>query len=792
MPAVSVILPIYNAQPYLAACLESVCGQTLRDIQIICVNDGSTDDSLDTIQAFAARDERIVIVDKPNGGYGHAMNRGLAEATGDFVAIVEPDDFIDPQMYDDLLRFADLGGMPADIVKGSYWEFFDGRDGYANATNAPQLMIGMPNVPYAFNANEDARVLLYHPSIWTAIYRRSWLEETGIRFIEPKGAGWADNPFVFETMTAAKRVVWVPHAYYYYRLTNPYASTYVKDARMPFDRMRDVRELLHRRNASKPVWDAFYRREFNYIFSTIEEYGHAEGDPQILDFIREALADMDADIVHDSEWITGEQKRYYDEFFGFFTKTENAKGAGLGNVPTAEGNTDADGAVDEAAMTPTAPDKASGAEVAPAPNSLAPNSLTLSVIVPFGDDSRTAVEALQSLAALPGDSLEILLANCACTDRTPNICAHFASLDSRIRLFGGAFGSVAEGVNLALSQARGRHVFFADLRHALDAQRVSVIAQHAGQTNADVVVVDEASRFLVEAMKSTDAVSCAVAGELYLSQPFAPQAGASYLFNCCASDRYLAFYKTSFVRNTKLQVSPAETRSACAFTARAIMAAERVAYAGGGICRSLVTKAYPALGPHDPRTKLVSEPAPITPSALEFARELMGDAMPDRVAAPGAMPAEAAGKAENPSIGNAAASGLHLSPAEAFAQSARNMVMEAFACDLDTRASSATMQAFADEFLPQVNEVLGSHFSGVGCHDAAKNLYVQLVQTEGPKAYLSYRYFEKRGDVQWLQNELRELDASATMRLGRMAKKAVTTLVPRNAISKVRGILVKR
>ena len=119
MPAVSVILPIYNAQPYLAACLESVCGQTLRDIQIICVNDGSTDDSLDTIQAFAARDERIVIVDKPNGGYGHAMNRGLAEATGDFVAIVEPDDFIDPQMYDDLLRFADLGGMP---MRGAFWK----------------------------------------------------------------------------------------------------------------------------------------------------------------------------------------------------------------------------------------------------------------------------------------------------------------------------------------------------------------------------------------------------------------------------------------------------------------------------------------------------------------------------------------------------------------------------------------------------------------------------------------------------------------------------------------------
>lgn len=76
-PSVSVLVPIYNVQRYLPQCLEALCGQTLRDLEIVAINDGSTDDSLAILQEWAAKDDRIVIVDKPNSGYGASMNRGI-------------------------------------------------------------------------------------------------------------------------------------------------------------------------------------------------------------------------------------------------------------------------------------------------------------------------------------------------------------------------------------------------------------------------------------------------------------------------------------------------------------------------------------------------------------------------------------------------------------------------------------------------------------------------------------------------------------------------------------------
>ena len=89
---ISVIIPIYNVEKYLAQCLASVQAQTYANLEIICVNDGSTDGSLAILEAHASQDERITIVDKSNAGYGAACNLGLTGAHGDWISIVEPDD----------------------------------------------------------------------------------------------------------------------------------------------------------------------------------------------------------------------------------------------------------------------------------------------------------------------------------------------------------------------------------------------------------------------------------------------------------------------------------------------------------------------------------------------------------------------------------------------------------------------------------------------------------------------------------------------------------------------------
>ena len=120
-PKVSIIVPTYNVEPYLRECLDSICRQTLKDIEIICVNDGSTDGSLAIINEYATRDSRIVVLDGPNGGYGKGMNRGLDRATGEYIGIVEPDDFIALTMYEDLYAIASEHDL--DFVKADFYRF---------------------------------------------------------------------------------------------------------------------------------------------------------------------------------------------------------------------------------------------------------------------------------------------------------------------------------------------------------------------------------------------------------------------------------------------------------------------------------------------------------------------------------------------------------------------------------------------------------------------------------------------------------------------------------------------
>ena len=102
-PMVSIIVPVYNAAPYLNQCIDSLTNQTLKEIEIILINDGSTDDSLVVCGALAAKDDRIRLIDKPNGGVSEARNDGLRAAVGDYVGFVDPDDWVDTEMYERML-----------------------------------------------------------------------------------------------------------------------------------------------------------------------------------------------------------------------------------------------------------------------------------------------------------------------------------------------------------------------------------------------------------------------------------------------------------------------------------------------------------------------------------------------------------------------------------------------------------------------------------------------------------------------------------------------------------------
>ena len=121
MPKISILVPIYNVEKYLRECLESILAQTLKDTEIICINDGSTDSSPEILEEYRKKDSRIKIINKSNSGYGASMNMGFQFATADYIGIVESDDFVKPEMFEELYLIAQKNN--ADIVKSDYYDY---------------------------------------------------------------------------------------------------------------------------------------------------------------------------------------------------------------------------------------------------------------------------------------------------------------------------------------------------------------------------------------------------------------------------------------------------------------------------------------------------------------------------------------------------------------------------------------------------------------------------------------------------------------------------------------------
>ena len=131
-PKVSIIIPVYNTEKYLRRCLASVCGQTLREIEIICINDGSKDISLEILKEYAANDDRIVVIDQKNSGVANARNNGLQRATAPYIGFVDSDDYIAPDMYE--IMYNTIDEYKVDFIECGIEPFFTYKQNNANGT----------------------------------------------------------------------------------------------------------------------------------------------------------------------------------------------------------------------------------------------------------------------------------------------------------------------------------------------------------------------------------------------------------------------------------------------------------------------------------------------------------------------------------------------------------------------------------------------------------------------------------------------------------------------------------
>jgi len=120
-PNISIIVPIYNVKKYLNKCLNSLINQTLKNIEIICVNDGSTDNSFEILMQYK-NDKKIIILNKTNSGYGDSMNQGIEYTSGQYIGIIEPDDFADIHMFENLYKYTKNNSI--DIIRSNYYFYW--------------------------------------------------------------------------------------------------------------------------------------------------------------------------------------------------------------------------------------------------------------------------------------------------------------------------------------------------------------------------------------------------------------------------------------------------------------------------------------------------------------------------------------------------------------------------------------------------------------------------------------------------------------------------------------------
>lgn len=225
MVKVSVIIPVYNVQKYLRQCMDSVIGQTLRDLEIICVDDGSTDESGKILDEYAGKDHRVRVIHKENTGYGHSMNVGFSAARGEYIGILESDDYADADMFESLYRIARENAL--DVVKSSFYFYYSvPKEKNEKQEIVSKILAGKTICPSTFFESKMEMVEFYNikPTIWSSIYRNEFIRENKIQFLETPGASYQDAGFSFKVMALAKRVQLLQQAYVHYRQDNENSS----------------------------------------------------------------------------------------------------------------------------------------------------------------------------------------------------------------------------------------------------------------------------------------------------------------------------------------------------------------------------------------------------------------------------------------------------------------------------------------------------------------------------------------------------------------------------------------
>ena len=232
---VSVIIPVYNVEKYLRQNLDSVANQTLKDIEVICVDDGSTDSSFEIVKEYAEKDPRFIAVSQENGGAGAARNNGLRRARGKYLSFLDSDDFFDERMLEEAYNKAEE--TKADFVVFRSDQYYEETKEFKNVSWTLRYAEIPPYQPFGRRAMTDNVFKVFVGWAWDKLYNREFVLNNNLWFQEQRTSN--DMLFVFSAVAIAKKIACVE-----------------KDKILAHQRRNNKDSLSNTREKS---WDCFYK-----------------------------------------------------------------------------------------------------------------------------------------------------------------------------------------------------------------------------------------------------------------------------------------------------------------------------------------------------------------------------------------------------------------------------------------------------------------------------------------------------------------------------------------------------
>ena len=482
-PKVSVLVPVYNMAAYLPQCMKALCNQTLEDLEIIAIDDGSTDASPEILRYWADKDARIRIISKPNSGYGASMNRGLEAARGTYVGIVEPDDFPDLVMFQKLVRVAEKHN--ADVVKCNYYLH------YADHEDVAWNFHGFGyNVP--FDPADNPAIVTTPPAIWTGLYRRSFLRREQIDFRETPGASFQDAAFSLKVWFAATRAVLLRRPMLHYRMDNPGSSSKTTDKVYTVcDELACAYEFLQKRpdraRAFAPWFNVDKWGKYRWNYERIAPAVHVEFAERMRDEFEAAREAGELDINLFERNSKGQLLYLLDKGPEAFAKRyPDSFPLDYEDDPLASDYVAECVARGSVAPATKVPSKASGAQQqvdAVVPEGPSP---AVSVIVPVYNTAPFVTQCLDSLKAQTYGDFEVFVVDDASTDDSLAIVNAAVEGDDRFTVLPQPENRGLSAVrNVGLAHASGEYVVFLDSDDYLRADALAKLVTRARTQRLD-------------------------------------------------------------------------------------------------------------------------------------------------------------------------------------------------------------------------------------------------------------------------------------------------------------------